>query len=145
MHVHTLTTLPEDWNDPVLTREAAYSLLTQPHHVMWAVGQGGSHGYLLARLMPGTMADVLTLFVPPAHRRKGYAKALLEATLAAARTIGCAGLTLEVNATNAAAIQLYTVCGLQQVGKRPSYYPVNSPTSVSNQKADALVLAVTFA
>lgn len=136
--VHTLTTLPEDWNDPVLTRAQAEELLAQPHHVLLAVMPHAAGGYLLARLVPHTQADILTLYVHPAHRRHGYARRLIEAVLTEARKMACTGLTLEVEATNAAAIKLYTSCGLQQVALRAGYY--RSP--VSNLKADALVLAV---
>lgn len=144
MEIHRLTSIPSTWEDPIFSADEAYNLLTQPHHVLFAVGESCLHGHLLARLMPGTMADILTLYVPPTARRCGYAKLLVENTLSAAKAEGCTGLALEVNATNAAAVALYTVCGLQQVGKRAAYYPSNTPDSVSNLKADALVLAVTF-
>ena len=141
MEVTTLINLPQPWEDPVLSEAEAYSLLTQPHHVLFAMGETGAGGHLLARMVPGTPADIITLYVPPTARRCGNAKALVENTILTARHLGCTGLTLEVNATNAAAVALYTVCGLQQVGKRLGYYP----NPVSNSKADALVLAVTFA
>ena len=145
MDILRLTSIPAVWDDPVFSRNDAYNLLTQPHHVLLAVGESGLHGHLLVRLMPGTMADILTLYVPPTARRCGYAKLLVENTLSAARAAGCTGLALEVNSTNAAAVALYTVCGLQQVGKREAYYSGNTADSVSNLKADALVLAVSFA
>lgn len=145
--IQTLTTLPEDWDDTVLTRAQAEALLAQPHHVLFvAITQSNNElrkpndgqGHLLARLVPHTQADILTLYVPPAHRRHGHARQLVEAVLTEARKRACTGLTLEVEATNAAAIKLYTSCGLQQVALRAGYY--RNP--VSNLKADALVLAV---
>ena len=140
--VIALTALPAHWEDPVFTRQQAQALLTQPHHVLLAVGEGNNpSGYLLARLVPHTQADILTLYVPPAHRRNGHARSLVEAVLAAARKAACTGLTLEVEATNTAAINLYRVCGLQQVALRAGYYC----NPVSNLKADALVLALTLA
>lgn len=141
MDIVTLVNLPTPWEDPVLSEAEAYSLLTQPHHVLFAVGETGAGGHLLARMVPGTPADIITLYVPVSARRCGHAKALVEDTILAARHLGCTGLTLEVNATNAAAVALYTVCGLQQVATRANYYP----NPVSNLKADALVLAVSFA
>jgi ribosomal-protein-alanine N-acetyltransferase len=141
MEIVTLTNVPADWADPILTADEAYHLLTQPHHVLFAVGESGVGGHLLARMVPGTPADIITLYVPPIARRCGHAKALVEATILTARHLGCTGLTLEVNATNAAAVALYTVCGLQQVASRANYYP----NPVSNLKDDALVLAVSFA
>ncbi len=81
--VITLTTLPEDWADPVLTRQQAHQLLLAPHHKLFAImtdatpdtGHGNTEhrvqGYLLASLMPHAQADILTLFVPPQYRRNG--------------------------------------------------------------------------
>ncbi|RYG60661.1 MAG: GNAT family N-acetyltransferase [Alphaproteobacteria bacterium] len=145
-HVITLTSVPDDWEDPVLTQQQAQTLLAQPHHVLFAVSLPSAHhhatgGYLLASLMPHAQADILTLYVPPTHRRHGHARRLLQAVLDAARKAACTGLTLEVAASNHAAVRLYTVCGLQQVGLRAGYY--HDP--VSNLKADALVLALTLA
>lgn len=140
MEIHSLTTVPAIWTDPVLTRTEAGSLLSQPHHTLLAINNGAG-GHLLARLMPQTPADILTLYIPESCRRQGHAKALVEAVIITAKTAGCTGLTLEVNATNTAAINLYRVCGLQQVAIRANYY--HDP--VSNLKADALVLAVSLA
>ncbi|RYG60914.1 MAG: GNAT family N-acetyltransferase [Alphaproteobacteria bacterium] len=141
-HVITLTTLPDNWEDPILNAVQAQALLTLPHHVLLAVKEGDDLcGHLLASLMPHAQADILTLYVPPAHRRHGYARTLMKALLDAARKAACTGLTLEVAASNEAAIKLYSVCGLQQVALRAGYY--HDP--VSNLKADALVLALTLA
>lgn len=139
--VLTLKTLPSGWDDPVFTAEQAAALLATPHHTLLTIGETAHHGHLLLSHMPDMPADILTLYVPPTARRCGHARTLVEAALVAAKNAGCQALTLEVNATNAAAVALYTVCGLQQIAKRASYYP----SSVSNLKADALVLSVPLA
>lgn len=141
MEIHILTRVPEDWDDPILSAADTRNLLSQPHHVLLGVGEDGAGGHLLASLMPHMAADILTLFIPTGMRRNGYARKLVEAALTAARNARCTGLTLEVNATNTAAINLYRVCGLQQVSIRANYYH----DAVSNLKADALVMAVSLA
>lgn len=142
MDVQSLTTIPTNWADPIFSAEQAQNLLHQPYHHLFVI-QGGGH--VLATLPAGMAADILTIYVPPEARRTGHAKSLLTFTINAAQAAGCTGLTLEVNAENTAALGLYSVCGLQQVAKRAAYYPPNSQGSVSNLKADALVLALTFA
>ncbi len=91
-------------------------------------------GFLLARAIAGE-AEVLTLAVDPAHRRQGVARALLEASAAAAVTAGAEAMFLEVAADNDAAVALYQSAGFESVGRRRGYYarPGGPPV-------DALVL-----
>src|SRR5262249_37019150 len=78
-------------------------------------------GFILARAIAGE-AEVLTLAVPPAHRRRGLARALLEAATAQSRAAGAEAIFLEVAADNVAAIGLYAGAGFQRVGARAGYY-----------------------
>lgn len=133
-----LSELPSPWQDPLLSAQTAALLLAQPHHLLLGIGSGGRHGHVFARLVPGTPADVLTLYVPEAHRRKGHAKALMQSVLFQAEVIGCTGLTLEVRASNTPAIRLYKQCGLRQLATRASYY--SNP--VSKTMEDALVFGL---
>lgn len=80
-------------------------------------------------------AEILTLGVIPEVRRAGVGRALLEAALENARTLGAAALFLEVAADNAAAIALYQQAGFGAVGSRKGYYSRVGGT------VDALVLA----
>lgn len=77
-------------------------------------------------------ADMMNLAVAPAFRRRGVARTLVEALGQALRKRGVTSLTLEVRASNAAAIGLYQGLGFTQVGRRPRYYA--KPTE------DALIL-----
>lgn len=77
-------------------------------------------------------SDMMNLAVHPDCRRKGVAQALINALEDALRERGSEALTLEVRASNAAAIALYEKMGFQQVGRRPNYY--------RNPKEDALIL-----
>jgi ribosomal protein S18 acetylase RimI-like enzyme len=137
-NVIILAALPTPWSDPLLSASTAQTLITQPHHHLFAVGPGGQHGHVFARLVPGTAADVLTLYVQPEHRRKGYAKILMENVIFQAEVAGCSGLTLEVRGSNTAAIRLYKQCGLAQIATRANYYS----DAVSKTVEDALVFGL---
>ena len=75
-------------------------------------------GMLVARCAGGE-AEVLTLAVVPAARRRGIGRALLARALAA---MNGAPLFLEVAADNAAAMALYGAAGLRPCGRRRDYY-----------------------
>lgn len=77
-------------------------------------------------------ADMMNLAVGPAFRRRGIARQLVDALGAELRKRDVSSLTLEVRASNEAAIQLYRSLGFTQVGRRPRYY--SKPTE------DALIL-----
>lgn len=73
-----------------------------------------------------------TLAVSPAQRRRGLATLLLTEIMAEARGEGARQATLEVRASNAAAIALYTRLGFTVSARRPGYY--------ANPQEDALIL-----
>jgi ribosomal-protein-alanine N-acetyltransferase len=73
-----------------------------------------------------------TLAVSPAHRRQGLATFLLREVMAEAAADGARRATLEVRASNTAALELYARLGFRVSARRPGYY-VNPPE-------DALIL-----
>ncbi|HWD41505.1 MAG TPA: ribosomal protein S18-alanine N-acetyltransferase [Fimbriimonas sp.] len=77
-------------------------------------------------------AHVTTLAVAPTHQRQGIGRWLLVELLNRARAKGMTCATLEVRASNEAAIALYKKLGFQESARRKSYYPDN--------KEDALVM-----
>ncbi len=95
------------------------TLLALPGHTGLLDPQAG---FLLGRVAADE-AELLTLAVLPARRRRGTARALLRAWQPLAKHQGAQTLFLEVDATNAAALALYTTEGFHQTGRRPSYYP----------------------
>ena len=143
VNIAVTTSLPEVWDDPIFTTTQAAALLAQPHHhLLLAFNEHHQvSGHLLLQAVPTMQADILTLYVPPTHRRSGIARALVQQALTLAKTQGCQGLTLEVDATNTPAITLYQSCGFQHIGTRAAYYR----KAVSNTKVDALVMAVSLA
>jgi len=78
---------------------------------------------------------VTTVAVDQACRRSGVATALLLALATDARGRGCTALTLEVRASNGAALGLYRQFGFAPAGVRKGYY--------SDNGEDALVLWAT--
>jgi [ribosomal protein S18]-alanine N-acetyltransferase len=91
-------------------------------------------GFILARAIAGE-AEVLTLAVDPVLRRRGIARALVEAAIAAAEVAGAEAVFLEVAADNPAAIALYQAAGFEAAGRRRGYYPRPGDAAI-----DALVL-----
>lgn len=77
-------------------------------------------------------ADIMNVAVHPAYRRTGIAAALLQELQRRLTANAVHSLTLEVRASNDAAICLYHRLGYVQVGRRPNYY--------RNPKEDALIL-----
>jgi [ribosomal protein S18]-alanine N-acetyltransferase len=90
-------------------------------------------GFILCRVLAGE-AEVLTLAVQPAFRRRGVAVALLEAALALAAPTAEAML-LEVASDNPGALALYAQAGFRTVGRRAGYYARTGAPAV-----DAIVM-----
>lgn len=87
-------------------------------------------GLILVRAVEDE-AEVLTLAVIPAMRRRGIAAALLRQAIMEAAGRGVTSLFLEVSTRNTGAQALYRRFGFTEVGRRRRYYPDGS---------DALVL-----
>ena len=78
-------------------------------------------GFAIGRTAAGE-AELLTLAVDPAQRRRGAGRALLAAFEDRARADGAVEAVLEVAEGNAAARALYAGGGWREVGRRPGYY-----------------------
>jgi [ribosomal protein S18]-alanine N-acetyltransferase len=86
-----------------------------------AFGRSVVAGFCLLR-SSGEEAEVLSIGVVPACRRRGVARALMEEALRRLYRDGASALLLEVEAGNEAALTLYDGLGFEQVGERPAYY-----------------------
>ena len=75
-----------------------------------------------------------TLAVSPDYRRRGLATLLMQHVLAEAAREGALKATLEVRASNQAALALYERLGFRVTARRPGYY--------TNPQEDALILWV---
>lgn len=101
-----------------------------------AVIDGTVIGYVIYWLLAREI-DIHNLAVAPAYRRRGIARALLEAVIADARRERAARITLEVRKSNDAAQRLYHSLGFMAKGVRRGYY--------SDDGEDALVMALELA
>ena len=79
-------------------------------------------GFAIGRAIAGE-AELITIAVDPAARRRGIGGTLLAAFETEARARGADTAFLEVAADNAAAIALYRGAGWDETGRRRSYYP----------------------
>ncbi len=82
---------------------------------------GRLRGFALARVAADE-AEILTVAVDAAWRRKGVGRALLADALRRAANAGARAMFLEVDEGNAAALALYHRLGFIKVGERPGYY-----------------------
>jgi ribosomal-protein-alanine N-acetyltransferase len=92
-------------------------------------------GMLLGRVMADE-AEILTLAVALAVRRRGIATALLRAARAEIVARGGATVFLEVSVDNPAAQALYRRFGFFEVGRRQSYYADSSDALVLSMKIE---------
>ena len=92
-------------------------------------------GFLIGRIAADEF-EILNMAVSRAHRRFGVASKLLESAVKFSQNAGATRAYLEVRASNAAAIALYTRRGFTQCGRRPNYYP--APTE------DAILLSLSL-
>lgn len=106
------------------------SLLGQPGTLL----ESDPAGFALGRVA-GPEAELLTLAVHPAARRRGLARRLVGAFEARAAAAGAEECLLEVALDNAAACALYDRLGYREAGRRPDYYP-----SAAGPRVDALLL-----
>lgn len=97
-------------------------------------------GFILWRAVGGE-AEILTLAVAPAARRRGLARCLVAQMLDLAARSGAQSMFLEVSDQNTAAMALYTGAGFEVAGRRAGYYE----TSAGRQDALIMRLALTGA
>jgi ribosomal-protein-alanine N-acetyltransferase len=81
-----------------------------------------ARGFILCRAIAGE-AEILTVAVDPAARRRGWGAALVEMAAGIAKEARAFEMFLEVAADNLAAIKLYEATGFERVGLRKGYYP----------------------
>lgn len=105
---------------------------------LMAPGAADPVGAILIRTVADE-AEILTLCVDPAARRRGLGALLTGAAARLAAAAGAEALHLEVAADNLAAQALYLALGFRPVGRRPRYY------ARPGGAVDALLLACRFA
>lgn len=87
-------------------------------------------------------AHIMNLAVRESHRRRGIGEILLINTIELAARLNAGIVTLEVRASNTAAIALYDKCGFARVGLRRGYYLDNKEDAVL--MSTEVITAATF-
>jgi len=111
---------PTPWSEKLTVQQVA-----GPGRVHFVATEGGrviGHGGIA--ILDGD-AHITTLAVDPDQQRQGIGDALVHELFAAAKASNCGAVTLEVRASNVAAIALYERHGMVSAGVRPSYYGDN--------------------
>ena len=94
--------------------------LTSPYGLYLVIEDRGEvSGHIGVRHVLGEL-HITTIAVRPEYRRRGHARALVGAALAAYPKANY--VHLEVRPTNGAAISLYESLGFRITGRRPRYY-----------------------
>jgi [ribosomal protein S18]-alanine N-acetyltransferase len=107
--------LPRPWSAAIWRGE-----LGSPYALYLVVEDGGEvFGHIGVRHVLGEL-HITTIAVKPEYRRRGHARALIGAALAAYPD--ASHVHLEVRPTNVAAIALYESLGFLETGRRSRYY-----------------------
>lgn len=124
---------------PPWDAEAIRTLLSTPGTAAWLAEAPGrpALGLAMARIA-GDDAEILTIGVAAAQRRRGVGRSLLDAMIVWALAADAERLLLEVAADNEAACALYESAGFRRCGQRPGYYS-------GMPRRDALVLELPLA
>lgn len=83
-------------------------------------------GFAIIRSAGGE-AEILTLAVDPASRRRGFGRQLIEEASRRAYRDRAEAMFLEVDEANRAAVSLYRSLGFETVGQRSRYYEKKEP------------------
>lgn len=110
--------------------------LTNPQSVfLVAVAEGKVAGYAGLWIVVDE-GHITTVAVHPDHRRSGIGKRLTVEVLERAKARGIVCATLEVRASNEAAIRLYEQLGFVRAARRKGYYPDNREDAIVMWKYD---------
>ncbi len=96
--------------------------LEDPRRPCWGLLQGDALVALACGWLVVDELHITAVAVEPAQQRQGLGRQVLELLLAQAAALGAAHATLEVAASNAAALALYGRCGFSTAGIRRAYY-----------------------
>ena len=107
--------LPRPWSAAIWRGE-----LSSPYGLYLVIEDRGEvSGHIGVRHVLGEL-HITTIAVRPEYRRRGHARALIGAALAAFPD--ASHVHLEVRPTNVEAIALYESLGFRKTGRRPRYY-----------------------
>jgi [ribosomal protein S18]-alanine N-acetyltransferase len=103
-----------------------------------AMIRGRMAGFIITRLVQGE-AEILSVAIAPARRRRGVGRRLLDLHLRRLAGLGARVVFLEVAEDNVAARELYRRFGFNEAARREGYY-----FGSSGKRSTALVLRCNF-
>ena len=113
------------WSERSFEQEIGHG----PSEFIVAKSQGEIVGYAGGWIVADE-CHVTTIAVVPSMRRRGIGRSLMIDLLERSRQRGALCATLEVRASNIAAIRLYEGLGFVSAGLRKAYYPNNREDAV---------------
>lgn len=122
----------EAWN-----AKAMFAVLELPSTTARLARIDGRPGGFVIVQQAVEQAEILTLAVDPAYRRRGLARQLVSDQIALLATTGVTRLILDVAVDNPAALALYTSLGFHQDGRRRAYY-----SRPGQARMDALLMSL---
>jgi [ribosomal protein S18]-alanine N-acetyltransferase len=108
---------PRGAYDTILAEE-----IFAPRRCLLVAAESGLHGFAVGVVHPAGDAELESVAVAEGARRQGIGASLCAAVVRWCRAEGATELLLEVRASSAGAIGLYTKLGFVAVGRRPAYY-----------------------
>lgn len=109
----------ENFSEP-MSEKMIKNSLSSTHFGLYVCERGGEVVCHVATA--GVFPELQINSVASAEKRNGYAKTLLKAVLAEKKSEGVEKVSLEVRASNVAAIALYEKLGFRAVGTRKKLY-----------------------
>lgn len=116
---------PTPWSESLTVTQ-----VTGPRRVHLVVEEDAviiGHGGIM--ILDGD-AHITTIAIDPLHQRRGLGDVVMKHLFNAAWANDCRGVTLEVRASNVAAIAMYEKHGMVSSGVRPGYYADNGEDAV---------------
>lgn len=130
--LHTVAELEQECFTVPWSMTLLSDCLDSPLDKVWVLEEGGKiAGYCNFRVTAGE-GELMRIAVLPAARGRGYGRDLMEILAEYARANRVDEISLEVRASNAAAISLYKSYGFKIEAVRKRYY--------SNPVEDALIM-----
>ncbi|MDR1635560.1 MAG: ribosomal protein S18-alanine N-acetyltransferase [Bifidobacteriaceae bacterium] len=110
------------FDEEAWTREMIEDELAGPDRRYFVVEVGGRVAGYAGVFLGLDSAEIMTIAIEPAVRRRGLGRRLMETLLDCARQAGLGQVMLEVAATSPPAINLYKSLGFEEIGRRLRYY-----------------------
>lgn len=109
------------WGDgefeSLISQQSVFGFLACPE----GRARDAAAGFVLSREAAGE-AEILSIGISPRQRRSGLGWRLMLSAMKEAKRRGAGEMFLEVDETNAAAVQMYKKLNFVQVGERRAYY-----------------------